>query len=179
MTVYTNWFVVFLILFLLIVASDCYYANPRGMKAPWPGGRTFKVNQGNFGPFSHDIPYTYYAWDFDLPLYTPVVAAAAGIAAVVDYQDDGYGNRIQVRHSNGTYSLYAHLDSFGVYPGEEVAQGEIIGRSGITGYTNGPHLHFSIVDKENYSLPSIFSDIGVPVQGQYCTSRNWIPQTGR
>ncbi len=174
MTTYTNRMIVFLVLFLLIVMCGPYYANPPGMRAPWPGGMTFKVNQGNSGPISHNIPYTYYAWDFDLSLYTPVVAVANGLSAVAGYQRDGYGNRIQVRHANGTYSLYAHLDSFCISPGEQVVRGQVIGFSGITGYTNGPHLHFSIIDQKNYSLPSMFSDIGVPVEGEYCTSRNWI-----
>ncbi len=174
MPVYTRWTLVFFVLFLLIMMCSSDYANPPGMKAPWPGGIKFKVNQGNFGPISHNIPYTFYAWDFDLPLFTPVVAAADGISAVVAYKNDGYGNRIQIRHINGHYSLYAHLDSFCVYPGEKVLRGQIIGYSGITGYTNGPHLHFSIIDKRNYSLPSKFSDIGVPVEGEYCTSQNWL-----
>ena len=164
----------FFVLFLLIMMCSADYANPPGMKAPWSGGLTYKVNQGNFGPATHNIPYTFYAWDFDLPMFTPVVAVAGGIFAVAAYRNDGYGNRIQIRHSNGNYSLYAHLDSFCVYPGEKVVRGQIIGYSGITGYTNGPHLHFSIIDKKNNSLPSIFSDIGVPVEGEYCTSQNWL-----
>ncbi|MHB1630129.1 MAG: M23 family metallopeptidase [Bacilli bacterium] len=174
MSTSTPWMIAFLILFALIMLSRAGYANPPGMRAPWPGGITFQVNQGNFGYISHNDPHTFYAWDFDLPMGTPVVAAANGTIAVTGYRNDGYGNRIHIRHVNRTYSLYAHLESFLVAPGENVLQGQIIGYSGNTGYTGGPHLHFSIIDKANYSLPSIFSDIGAPVEGQCCTSQNWF-----
>ena len=169
--------VLFLTLFVLIFLPEPEYANPPGMKAPWAYGIAYKCAQGNGEPISHDIPYTYYSWDFDMPAGTPVLAAAAGEVRVVGYTGtDGYGDQVRIRHANGSYALYAHLSQPVVRVGQHVKQGQLIGYSGSTGYSNGPHLHFSIVDHINTSLPSRFSDIGIPVRGEWCTSRNGIPR---
>jgi len=56
------------------------------------------------------------------------------------------GNRIVIKHENGEYSAYEHLKYKGakVKVGEKVKQGQLIGYSGNTGYTFGPHLHFEV-----------------------------------
>ncbi|WP_303798745.1 M23 family metallopeptidase [Alicyclobacillus macrosporangiidus] len=145
------------------------------MRAPWPGGITYRCNQGNFGPYSHSNPFDCYAWDFDLPMNAPVVAATNGVIAFAGYkQTDGYGIRVRVRNINGTYSLYAHLNQLFVQVGQSIKEGQLIGLAGNTGNTTGPHLHFSIINTKGISLPSIFSDIGVPIEGKYYTSQNWI-----
>ncbi len=54
----------------------------------------------------------------------------------------GFGNSILVDHGNGLTTRYAHLSEIDVSVGQVVAQGEAIGRSGNTGYSTGPHLHF-------------------------------------
>jgi ABC-type transport system substrate-binding protein len=56
----------------------------------------------------------------------------------------GYGKTIIVRHKYGYKTLYAHLSSIFVKVGQYVKQGQIIGRSGNTGFSTGPHLHFGI-----------------------------------
>lgn len=55
-----------------------------------------------------------------------------------------YGNLIVINHGNGYETLYAHLSSISVYPGQIVQQGEYIGATGNTGNSSGPHLHFEI-----------------------------------
>lgn len=55
-----------------------------------------------------------------------------------------YGNLIVINHGNGFETLYAHLSSINVYPGQIVRQGDFIGSSGNTGRSSGPHLHFEI-----------------------------------
>jgi murein DD-endopeptidase MepM/ murein hydrolase activator NlpD len=72
-----------------------------------------------------------------------VVASASGtviIAGVVS----GYGNFVEIKHGNGLTSAYAHIASFSVSEGEDVAQGQKIGVVGATGGVTGPHLHFEI-----------------------------------
>jgi murein DD-endopeptidase MepM/ murein hydrolase activator NlpD len=56
----------------------------------------------------------------------------------------GYGKCVTVRHPNGLESLYAHLSQIGVRVGQHVAQKAVIGHSGNTGLSSGPHLHFGL-----------------------------------
>ena len=60
-----------------------------------------------------------------------------------------YGNAVKIKHSNGMYTLYAHLKSVKVKKGQYVAKGTIIGLIGNTGKSFGPHLHWEIRDKNN------------------------------
>lgn len=55
-----------------------------------------------------------------------------------------YGRWILVKHNNGLASLYAHLSVINVSPGQNVSTGEVVGFSGDTGYSTGPHLHFTV-----------------------------------
>ena len=57
-------------------------------------------------------------------------------------QQNGYGNVIQVRHTNDRSTLYAHLSRIDVKKGQRVEQGQRIGAVGATGWATGPHLHF-------------------------------------
>ncbi|MBJ7900101.1 MAG: peptidoglycan DD-metalloendopeptidase family protein [Cyanobacteria bacterium RI_101] len=80
--------------------------------------------------------------DIAAPLGAPVVAAYSGQVALADWSG-GYGLMVTIRHLDGVQeSRYAHLSEIFVQPGQEVRQGEIIGRVGSTGYSTGPHLHF-------------------------------------
>jgi murein DD-endopeptidase MepM/ murein hydrolase activator NlpD len=55
-----------------------------------------------------------------------------------------YGNYIIMSHADGFQTLYGHLTSYSVVKGQQVAQGAVIGLSGNTGYSTGPHLHFGL-----------------------------------
>ena len=70
-------------------------------------------------------------------------AADGGRVIFVGWQS-GYGNTIMLDHGNGYVTLYAHQSGFNVSMGQDVAQGEVIGFVGSTGYSTGPHLHFEI-----------------------------------
>jgi murein DD-endopeptidase MepM/ murein hydrolase activator NlpD len=74
---------------------------------------------------------------------TPVRAAAGGIVSDVGYNAN-FGNYIILSHSGGLQTLYGHLSSSAVAKGAKVAQGTMIGLSGNTGYSTGPHLHFGV-----------------------------------
>ncbi|MEU3843051.1 M23 family metallopeptidase [Streptomyces sp. NPDC028635] len=92
--------------------------------------------------------------DFAVPLGTNVVAAHGGtvVKAGPNGAGDGpaYGNAIVIRHGNGTYSQYAHLSRIDVKIGQVVATGQHIAKSGNTGNSSGPHLHFEIRKTPNY-----------------------------
>jgi murein DD-endopeptidase MepM/ murein hydrolase activator NlpD len=74
--------------------------------------------------------------------------AAVGAGKVVFSGSQGsYGTTVVVEHSNGTRTRYAHLSETGVSAGDRVERGQLIGRSGTSGRTTGPHLHLEVVDR--------------------------------
>jgi murein DD-endopeptidase MepM/ murein hydrolase activator NlpD len=92
--------------------------------------------------------------DFAVPVGTVVKAAHSGVVVKAGPNGGGdgpaYGNAIVVKHANGTYTQYAHLSKVNVRIGETVKTGETIARSGNTGNSSGPHLHFEIRTTPNY-----------------------------
>lgn len=87
--------------------------------------------------------------DFHAGMNTPVKSVAAG--EVVEAGNGGaYGNNIVVKHKDGTYTQYGHLNSIGVSVGQSVKSGEQIGLSGSTGNSSGPHLHFEARSGADY-----------------------------
>ncbi|ANH92736.1 MULTISPECIES: M23 family metallopeptidase [Streptomyces] len=92
--------------------------------------------------------------DFAVPIGTNVVAAHGGtvVKAGPNGGGDGpaYGNAIVVKHANGLYSQYAHLSRIDVKVGQVVTTGQHIAKSGNTGNSTGPHLHFEIRTTPNY-----------------------------
>jgi murein DD-endopeptidase MepM/ murein hydrolase activator NlpD len=84
--------------------------------------------------------------DLGAPMGTPVLAAFSGRVEAAD-EMGGYGLAIVLQHSEDTQTLYAHLSEMFVKPGEEVKQGQVIGRVGSTGMSTGPHLHFEYLKR--------------------------------
>lgn len=81
--------------------------------------------------------------DLDVPEGTLVHAAAGGEVYFYGEQP-GYGNVMIVEHTDGFYSVYGHLASALAYQGQFVEVGQAIARSGNTGISDGPHLHFEV-----------------------------------
>lgn len=88
----------------------------------------------------------YNAVDLGTPTGTQVMAAADGtvIVARSSGYNGGYGEYIAINHPNGTQTVYGHLSKVYVTSGQEISQGQIVGLSGNTGRSTGPHLHFEI-----------------------------------
>ncbi|MFD0057793.1 M23 family metallopeptidase [Streptomyces sp. NPDC005047] len=109
--------------------------------------------------------------DFAVPIGTNVVATHGGtvVKAGGNGAGDGpaYGNAIVIKHGNGTYSQYAHLSKVNVKIGQVVKTGQSIAKSGNTGNSSGPHLHFEIRTTANYGSAvdpvSFLRDKGVTV----------------
>lgn len=74
---------------------------------------------------------------------TPIHAAAGGVVIAACYLR-GYGNTVIIDHGGGVTTLYGHLSAFNTADGRAVAQGQVIGRVGSTGFSTGPHLHFEV-----------------------------------
>ncbi|CAM5638290.1 hypothetical protein SAVIM338S_06206 [Streptomyces avidinii] len=86
-----------------------------------------------------------YHTGIDFPVATGTAVKAVGPGSVVSAGWAGaYGYQVVIRHSDGRYSQYAHLSALGVKAGQQVSGGQRIGRSGSTGNTTGPHLHFEM-----------------------------------
>lgn len=83
-------------------------------------------------------------FDLAVTANVPVRAANRGRVVYADYLGI-YGNTVIVDHGMGVQSLYAHLSSIEVAPGDEVEQDEPLGRSGMTGLAGGDHLHFTML----------------------------------
>lgn len=83
-------------------------------------------------------------FDLAVTANVPVRAANRGRVVYADYLGI-YGNTVIVDHGMGIQSLYAHLSSIEVAPGDEVEQDEPLGRSGMTGLAGGDHLHFTML----------------------------------
>ena len=90
------------------------------------------------------------ALDIGLPLGTPIVAADGGQVVTAGWSNYGYGYYIVIDHGHRfdhpkrLLTLYAHLSSLNVQVGKSVSQGTVIGYSGSTGKSTGPHLHFEV-----------------------------------
>ena len=82
--------------------------------------------------------------DIPTPVGTPVLAADGGIVDTVKYLNYSYGHYVIIDHGNGYKSWYGHMSTIDVKKGDKVAQGQQIGKSGNTGKSTGPHLHFEV-----------------------------------
>jgi len=128
---------------------------------PWKGG-PFRISQGAGGDYSHNSPKGRYAVDVAMPVGTPIIAARAGTVVKVRNSQNGRlpdpaGNYVRIVHDDGTHSAYLHLKrgSVQVKAGQQVKAGTLLGHSGNTGRSTGPHLHFVVQKPYGESLVSI------------------------
>lgn len=105
--------------------------------------------------------------DYAAPTGTKVMAAADG--KVVGVGNNGryaYGRWVAIDHGNGLVTMYGHLSSQSVKKGMNVKRGDAIGKSGNTGYSTGPHLHFTVFSSKSFDIvpsKSIKSVRDIPV----------------
>jgi murein DD-endopeptidase MepM/ murein hydrolase activator NlpD len=78
------------------------------------------------------------------PIGTPILAAAGGKVLTAGWGEDGFGNKVEIQHPDGTITLYAHTSRVLTKVGASVHQGQQIAEIGSTGSSTGPHLHFQI-----------------------------------
>lgn len=105
-------------------------------------GNTAFANSGAYNGSGHN------GVDFRASVGEDLYASSAGTIAGVGDTDGGgcysYGKWVLITHDNGLSTLYAHLSKISVQKGQYVQKGEFIGLSGNTGYSTGPHLHYSV-----------------------------------
>lgn len=99
-----------------------------------------------YGYRIHPLSGTY-KWhngvDFAAGSGTAIYATKSGTVTSACY-NEAYGNMVTINHADGYSSLYGHMTNYTVYAGDYVTQGQIIGYVGSTGWSTGPHLHFTI-----------------------------------
>lgn len=96
------------------------------------------------GSISQYPVWYHMAVDIQNPSAPPVIASDTGTVTYSGCVGYGYGCSIIVDHANGYQTLYAHMSSLGVTPGQAVSQGQTIGVMGCTGRCTGTHLHFEV-----------------------------------
>jgi len=140
--------------------------------APFGSPKGHRITQGFNGKFSHTNDYNKYAVDIAMDVGTYLTAVRAGTVVWVkdDYHMSGTtnyfldkANVIKILHDDGTFSSYAHIlmDTAIVKEGDKVARGDKLARSGSSGFSTGPHLHFSIIKNaglKNIAIPFKFVD---------------------
>lgn len=151
-------------------------------RMPFGGTQHHVLSQGVGGRFSHTGPAKH-SFDFGMPWGTPVLAARAG--RVVSVRDGNIAsgarrvfydkaNAVEVAHADGTIAVYAHLRHGAVVDvGEHVETGQLIGLSGDSGFSTGPHLHFMVWRR----LPSLAWRT-LPVRFYDGSEKGFVPGRG-
>lgn len=136
--------------------SEALHDPQATYRLPFADGLRFVIGQAPGGPMvTHKGPESANAVDIPMPEGTPIVAARDGLVVHLEtghtatsrHPDAaGKANAIRLLHADGTLATYSHLKPGGVLVklGDQVKAGELIGRSGSTGYSFGPHLHFAV-----------------------------------
>jgi hypothetical protein len=171
-----------MILSTLLVLASVPAVSPNTLSevpevgVPFACGRIHTVSQGHdTGSHKHNDTY---AWDFRMSEGTPIVAAKDGVVRMArgDSTEGGcdekfapQANYVVLSHADGLETQYLHFSAVVVTPGEQVKQGQLIGFSGATGWSCGPHLHFKVARQvgrgwNNPSVPARILGYGDPVR---------------
>lgn len=119
--------------------------------------------------------------DLGTPIGTPVFAVADGTVTAVGNNDKSstlkyqYGRHIMIQHGNNLSTLYAHLSRQIVVVGQNVKRGDLIGYSGNTGYSTGPHLHFGVYYTPSVEFKSIPPAAGLVPVGVVLNGETFLP----
>jgi murein DD-endopeptidase MepM/ murein hydrolase activator NlpD len=163
------------------VPGDPHALAPEGVvyALPFPAGTSYELSQGFGGAYSHNDDESRYAIDLAVPEGTGVLAARAGVVMQVENEFRAHGsdlgkygdraNYVLVLHDDGSMALYAHLapGSAIVRTGDKIRVGDFLARSGNTGFTTGPHLHFGVQRNSGMSLQSLrFGMVGVELEAR-------------
>ena len=160
------------------------HAGDASYVVPYSSRRSFPVTQAFPDAVTHKTIDSAYAVDIAMPIGTDILAARDGIVFDVaannfrgglDLSRDGQAaNIVRILHDDGTFSLYAHLNwnTIRVKPGDEVKAGQYIADSGNTGFSSGPHLHFSVQRNAGLKIESL------PVSFRGANSTPVVPASG-
>lgn len=103
-------------------------------------------------------PRWHHGQDFKAPPGTEVFATGAGTVSRAGWSPHGFGNMVEIDHGYGFKTIYGHLSSVEVSVGQSVTRGYMLGLSGSTGISSGPHLHYEIHYDGKIQNPLYFFD---------------------
>jgi len=109
-------------------------------------------------------PRMHYGQDFVVPYGTDVYATGAGTVLESGWNSGGFGNYIVIDHGYGLQSTYGHLSQIKVSKGMNVKRGDLIGLSGNSGTSSGPHLHYQIDQFGQHKNPVNFFNNDISVE---------------
>jgi murein DD-endopeptidase MepM/ murein hydrolase activator NlpD len=89
-------------------------------------------------------PRWHFGQDFTAPYGTEVYVTGSGTVIEAGWNSSGFGNHVRVDHGYGYQTIYGHLSSIRVVKGMNVKRGDLIGLTGSSGTSSGPHLHYQI-----------------------------------
>lgn len=120
-------------------------------------------------PFTGDYPITqrfgetitdpkgHTGIDYACPTGTPILASEEGTVIWAGWRNGGYGYCVFLKHPDGMVTIYEHLlQDIPVQVGQQVQQSQVIGWSGSTGNSTGPHLHFELRDAEGKAVDPMY-----------------------
>lgn len=116
---------------------------------------------GQYRILNQAVQTRHTGWDQSAPTGTPVNAMSDGVIAFAG-QLDIRGNYVLIDHGWGVYTGYAHLSDMPLQVGDRVTQGQLIGLSGNTGRSNGPHLHWEIIVNGEWVDGVLFLETWLP-----------------
>ena len=153
-------------------------------RAPFAISSNYSVTQAFPEVATHTTRDSHYAVDVAMPIGTDIFAARGGVvfdiaasnfSGGLDPERDGpAANVIRILHDDGTYAIYAHLNTntIRVRPGDRVSRGQYIADSGNTGFSSGPHLHFAVARNAGMRI------VSVPVTFLGADSNSVVPAAG-
>lgn len=123
------------------------YAKPTNENIALRGGLKFSSPVSGYvltSPFGYRWGAFHAGVDLAVKIGTPVYAAESGVVVTSTYNGGEYGHYVRIDHGNGVYTLYAHCSTLVVNVGDKVSKGQLIAKSGNTGRSTGPHVHFEV-----------------------------------
>ena len=129
------------------------YIRPVNVNIPLGDGLKFREKHPVLGS-----PRWHYGQDFQAPSGTEVFATGEGVVTRAGWSPFGFGNMVEIDHGYGFKTIYGHLQTVEVTEGQAVVRGGLLGLSGSTGISSGPHLHYEIHYNGKVQNPLYFFD---------------------
>jgi len=113
-------------------------------RQPFVGSYNISLDYGEKFPPLYTDESPHRGIDYLTPMGTEILASESGTVSKAESLTVGYGKYVTIMHADGYRTIYAHLSEIKVRKGQTVNRGDVIGLSGTSGNSTGPHLHFEL-----------------------------------
>lgn len=138
--------------------TEAVASTPAASSSKTVATTTSKVPEKNKPPAEADQMQFHKGLDIAVPFGSDVIATAAG-TVIFSGQKGGYGNCVIVSHGNGLATLYGHLSQLVAKENDKVKVGQVIAKSGNSGRSTGPHLHYEVHKNNTPVNPKLFMNL--------------------